>query len=64
MPQIASLGDRNFNISKREFNGNILSEIKILDNENKVIEIAKLIGGENYTENSIIAAKELIEELI
>ena len=64
LPQIASLGDRNFNISKREFKGNTLSEIKVLDNDNKIIEVAKLIGGENYTENSIIASKELIEELI
>lgn len=62
LPQIASLGDVNFNVSKREELGNTISEIKRLSDEEKVIEIAKLIGGQTYTETSVTAAKELIEE--
>lgn len=61
LPQIASLGDANFNVSKFQQDNTTISKITLLDHKSKLIEVAKLIGGENYTENSITAAKELME---
>lgn len=61
LPQIASLGDANFNVSKFQQDNTTISKITLLDQKSKLIEVAKLIGGENYTENSITAAKELME---
>ena len=56
-PQIAAFGDHNYLISKSSDNSNA----KKLNPDEKIHEIAKLIGGINVTENNIISAKELIE---
>lgn len=63
LPQIASLGDKNFNVSKYYDKSTTFTIIKELDLKAKIQEIAKLIGGENLTENSIKSAKELINNI-
>lgn len=60
LPQIASLGDKNFNVSKYYDKSSTFTVIKELNSSDKIQEIAKLIGGENLTENSIKSANELI----
>ena len=63
LPQIASLGDKNFNVSKYYDKSTTFTIIRELDLKDKIQEIAKLIGGENLTENSIKSAKELINNI-
>lgn len=60
-PQIAAFGDHNYLISKSSDNSNTYTNAKKLNPDEKIHEIAKLIGGINVTENNIISAKELIE---
>ena len=60
-PQIAAFGDHNYLISKSSDNSNTYTNAKKLNPDEKIHEIAKLIGGINITENNIISAKELIE---
>ena len=60
-PQIAAFGDYNYLISKSSDDSNTYTDAKKLNPDEKIHEIAKLIGGINVTENNIISAKELIE---
>lgn len=59
LPQIAALADRNISVSKAEQNGKTTAVAKILTNEEKFVEIAKMISGEEVTDYSIESAKQL-----
>lgn len=60
LPQIAATGDTNFHISKIEEKNETTASIKMLDESEKVIEIAKLLSGEKVTDSSKKVAKELV----
>lgn len=60
LPQIAANSDRHFNVSKSDENNETKAFINILDEKEKINEVAKLLSGEKITESSISSAKELI----
>ena len=60
-PQIAAFGDYNYLISKSSDDSNTYTSAKKLNSDEKINEIAKLIGGIHITENNIISAKELVK---
>lgn len=60
-PQIAAFGDHNYLISKSSDDSNTYTDAKKLNPDEKINEIAKLIGGIHITENNVISAKELVE---
>lgn len=60
LPQIAAMSDTHFRVSKSEKNGETVAEIKYLDENEKINEVAKLISGEKVTESASKSAKELI----
>jgi DNA repair protein RecN (Recombination protein N) len=62
LPQIAALSDQHYVVEKSEIESRIASFIKRLNDEEKVVEVAKLISGEELTSASINSAKELIKE--
>ncbi|MFM8185774.1 MAG: DNA repair protein RecN [Alphaproteobacteria bacterium] len=59
-PQIASKADVNYQISKTEKEGKINSFIKILNAEEKTLEIARMLSGEDVSNEAISTAKKLI----
>ena len=59
-PQIASKADVNYQISKTEKDGKINSFIKILNAEEKTLEIARMLSGEDVSNEAISTAKKLI----
>ncbi|MFA7325070.1 MAG: DNA repair protein RecN [Candidatus Kapaibacterium sp.] len=59
-PQIAAAGDTNFVVRKEIVNERTISKIYKLNENEKTIEIAKLISGSDTTSNSLESAKELI----
>ncbi len=61
LPQIASMGDFHFSVEKKTEGDRSRTTIRPLNEEKKVIEIAKLIGGENITESAMQSARELLE---
>lgn len=63
-PQIAAAGDSNFVVRKEEVNDRTISKLYKLNEEDKAIEIAKLISGTETSANSIESAKELISSSI
>ncbi len=60
LPQIAAIGSNNILISKIESANSVATIAKQLDNETKVIEIAKMLSGENLSDAAIESAKKLI----
>ncbi len=60
LPQIAAFADSNIFVEKVEENNNTYTKMKILEENEKVYEVARLMSGENVTDSSIEAAKQLI----
>lgn len=60
LPQIAALGELNISVEKLETNGRTSARARILNEAEKLNEVAKLISGEDITESAIASARELI----
>lgn len=63
-PQIAAAGDTNFVVRKEIVDERTISKIYKLNENEKTIEIAKLISGSDTTNNSLESAKELINSSV
>lgn len=61
LPQIAALSDTHFKISKEQNKNKTNTIIKSLNDEEKISEIALLIGGDNVTETTLAQASEMIK---
>ena len=64
LPQIAAFGQTNYRISKSSDDSATYTSVDLLDEEEKVLEIARLTGGMNITEKTLENARELIEGAI
>lgn len=62
LAQIAALGDEHLLVEKETEGERTVTKIRPLNKNEKIIEIAKLLSGENVTDASIKSAKELIED--
>jgi DNA repair protein RecN (Recombination protein N) len=60
LPQIAAKGDAHLLVYKFEENGKTYTSIKQLEKNERIIELAKMVGGENYSEATIKTAQELL----
>ncbi len=60
--QIASLADHHALITKTEVDGRIETQVHILDDEGRVEEVARILGGLEITETQRTAAREMIAE--
>ncbi|MBP3384665.1 MAG: DNA repair protein RecN [Firmicutes bacterium] len=61
LPQIAAFGAHNYRIAKESDDSSTYTTVLHLRPEEKVQEIARLLGGINITETTLKSAKELIE---
>ncbi len=62
LPQIAGFGNNHYLVEKKIIENRVVSSIKLLTEEERVTEIAKLISGEKVSETSIRSARELIND--
>lgn len=62
LPQIASKADTNYLIEKVVRDEKTYSGIRRIDGDEKIHEIARLLGGETITDNVISAARELLAQ--
>lgn len=60
LPQIASMSDNHFLVSKDVKNGKTYTNIVPITNEEKESEIARMIGGSQITELTLKNAKEMV----
>ena len=61
LPQIAAMADTHFLIEKAERDGRTYTSVTELSEEGRARELARLHGGDNITENTLISAKEQLE---
>jgi DNA repair protein RecN (Recombination protein N) len=60
LPQIAARGSSHFFVYKENTRGKAVSKIRVLSEEERIAEIAKMIAGDNPTQNAFKSARELI----
>ncbi|MDO4869658.1 MAG: DNA repair protein RecN [Bacillota bacterium] len=60
LPQIAAYGTHNYMISKQSDDSMTYTSVKPLNEEEKALEIARLLGGDNVTKTTLASARELI----
>lgn len=60
LPQIASKGTAHFKVSKSTIGEDTQSELKLLSNEERVIEIAQMLSGNVITDSALNHAKALL----
>lgn len=60
LPQIAGFSDHHFAVEKRKSGDRVVSSIKMLNQDERVEEVAKLMSGEKITESALNGARELM----
>ena len=60
LPQIASKGIAHYYVFKKEENDRTITQIKQMDTEERVIEIARMLSGAALTEASMANARDLL----
>jgi len=60
LPQVAAKGDYHYLVYKYDQEKESVTDIKLLDAEERVIELAKMLSGEELTEAAISNARELL----
>ena len=60
LPQIAAKGEHHFKVFKEEIKGKTLTNIKVLDENERINELAEMLGGKDIVESAIKHAKQLL----
>lgn len=61
LPQIAAHGSAHYFVYKDESTGTTSSQIRLLNEEDRLREIAEMIGGKNPSNTAVDSAKELLK---
>src|SRR5690606_7795995 len=60
LPQIASKGNNHYKVYKAVTEVDTVSDLKILSNEERILEIAEMLSGKNPSESALSHAKTLL----
>jgi DNA repair protein RecN (Recombination protein N) len=61
LPQVASKGQHQFKVYKEEAQGDTSTHIKQLTRDERVRELAEMLGGKSLSESALAHAKELLQ---
>ncbi len=61
LPQIAVYGEKHFVVQKKTLDHRTVTDVRELQGEERVKEIARMLAGERITESSIVHARELLK---
>ncbi len=61
LPQIAAKGDAHFLVYKYEDEGKTYTSVRKLDENERIEELAKMVGGDSLTDTTLKTAKELLK---
>lgn len=62
LPQVASFADRHYRVQKQEKDGRTYTELISLYGEQRVEEMARMLGGAQITERTLEHAREIIDQ--
>ncbi|MGS5085994.1 DNA repair protein RecN [Hydrogenophaga sp. A37] len=60
LPQVAACGDHHLLVSKRQSGRSTHSTVSVIDQEHRVREVARMLGGNDRSEVSLAHARELL----
>lgn len=60
LPQIAAKGDTHFKVYKEEKNDSTVTNMVKLNQDDRIVEIAQMLGGKEMTSSAIAHAKQLL----
>lgn len=60
LPQIAAKGDTHFKVFKEDLNNVTQTQLKQLNTDERIVEIAQMLGGTDASSSAIAHAKELL----
>jgi DNA repair protein RecN (Recombination protein N) len=61
LPQIASYADRHFTVKKAVAGGRTESKVRTMEGDERLEELAEMIGGKHITDTTRAQAKELLQ---
>ncbi len=61
LPQIACFGDYHYNVSKHMRGGRTETSVELLDNNARLNEIARMVGGKSISEKTRAYAREMLK---
>lgn len=60
LPQIASKGNWHYQVYKTDVNNATQTQMRLLNQDERIVELAQMLGGSNITESAIAHAKQLL----
>ena len=60
LPQVASKGDHHFKVYKEDKGGGTLTNMKELSQDERVVELAEMLGGKDLSESAMAHARQLL----
>lgn len=60
LPQIAAKGNQHYKVFKYNVGETTVSELKLLSNDERIVEIAEMLSGKNISDSAMIHAKSLL----
>ena len=60
LPQIAAKGDTHFKVFKQDINNVTQTQLKKLNSDERIVEIAQMLGGSKLSESAVAHAKQLL----
>ncbi len=60
--QVSAIASHHYKISKAEFEGRMFTSVQKLDEEERVLEISRILGGVTVTDHAVETARELISQ--
>ena len=60
LPQVAAFADRHYRVVKQDVNGRTTTGVDLLDDDSRVAEMARMLGGAQVVKQTLDHARELI----
>jgi DNA repair protein RecN (Recombination protein N) len=60
LPQIAAKGNAHYKVYKEDENSITSTKMKMLTNEERIVEIAEMLGGKDISNSALAHAKQLL----
>ena len=60
LPQVASKGDQHFKVYKEDMGGVTHTRMKALNLDERIVELAEMLGGKSLSESAIAHARQLL----
>ncbi|MBW3519316.1 DNA repair protein RecN [Flavobacterium sp. NKUCC04_CG] len=62
LPQIAAKGDHHYKVFKTTVDDSTTSQLVLLNDEERIVEIAQMLSGKDISESALVHAKELLNK--